>query len=162
MSNRKSQPGQGLVEAAMTLPVLLIIVVAIFFIGNVLRTAGALNSAAAAGALHASLGYETGSTASPCDDGDVAALSVLETVCDSLRQQMVAVEDVEIEVEWCGKGKDADDPETAVCVDEGNPVYGDVFYLRLRRPMCFGNGLWFGCVPVRSQGSAVVQRELVN
>ncbi len=146
----------------MTLPVLLIIAVAIFFIGNVLRTAGALNSAAAAGALHASLGYEVGDLGQPCDNGDPATLTVLERVCDSLNQQMVSPEDVEISLEWCGKGKDVDDPEAAVCVNEGNPAYGDVFYVRLRRQMAFGNGLWFGSVPVRSQAAAVVQREVTS
>jgi hypothetical protein len=158
----KAQRGQGLVEAAISIPVLLIIAIGIFFIGNVLRTSSALNSAAAAGALHASLGHGIGSVESPCDDNDTATLTVLETVCNSLRQQMVAPEDVEINIAVCGKNRDADDPEASICEEGSTPLYGDVVYVQLQRKMCFGNGLWFGCVPVRSQGAAVVQREMVQ
>lgn len=51
------QSGQGLVEFALVLPILLLVVLGFIGFGNVMRQINAMNNAADAGAFYASLGH---------------------------------------------------------------------------------------------------------
>lgn len=54
----EGQTGQGLVEFALVLPILLLVVLGFIGFGNVMRQINAMNNAADAGAFYASLGHD--------------------------------------------------------------------------------------------------------